>query len=74
VGLVHHIPSRETALTYTVGGRQVPVLLDHGTVLTLDLSGVPEAAAGDEVVIDFSAETFHMLDATAPLPVTTTGG
>ncbi len=74
VGLVNHIPSRENELTYTVGGRQVPVLLDHGTVLTLDLSAVPGAAAGDEVVIDFSAETFHMLDATAPLPVTTTGG
>ena len=54
--------------------QQVPVLLDHGTVLTLDLSEVPEAAAGDEVVIDFSAEAFHVLDASAPLPVTTTGG
>ncbi len=74
VGLVNHIPSRENELTYTVGGKQVPVLLDHGTVLTLDLSEVPEAAAGDEVAIDFSAEAFHLLDATAPLPVTTTGG
>ncbi len=74
VGLIHHIPSRENELAYTVGGKQVPVLLDHGTVVTLDLSEVPGAAAGDEVVIDFSAEAFHLLDATAPLPVTTTGG
>ncbi len=74
VGLINHIPSRENELTYTVGGKKVPVLLDHGTVLTLDLSEVPEAAAGDEVVIDFAEEAFHILDATAPLPVTTTGG
>lgn len=74
VGLINHIPSRESELTYTVGGREVPVLLDHGTVVTLDLSEVPDAAAGDEVVIDFSADAFRMLDATAPLPVTTTGG
>ncbi|MCD1143807.1 alanine racemase [Kocuria sp. LUK] len=74
VGIVNHIPSRENELTYTVGGKQVPVLLDHGTVVTLDLSEVPEAAAGDEVQIDFSAEAFHLLDATAPVPVTTTNG
>lgn len=73
VGMINHIPTRENELTYTVGGKQVPVLLDHGTVLTLDLSEVPDAAAGDEVVIDFSAEAYHLLDATAPLPVTTTG-
>ena len=74
VGLIHHIPSRENELTYNVRGKQVPVLLDHGTVVTLDLSEVPDAAAGDEVAIDFSAEAFHILDATAPLPVTTGAG
>lgn len=73
VGLVSHIPGRENTLTYAVGGQEVPVLLNHGTVVTLDLSDVPDAAEGDEVTIHFDAEVDYLLDATAPLPVTTTG-
>lgn len=75
VGLISHIPSRDEAIVFTVNGREVPVLLDHGTVVTLDLTGVPETSVGDEVTIDFSPETDHLLEATPPLPVTVgTGG
>lgn len=74
VGTINHIPRRETELVFTVRGVQVPVLLNHGTVVTLDLSGVPEVAVGEEVRIDTSPEGFYMLDAASPLPVTTVSG
>lgn len=73
VGLVHHVPARENDVVFTVRGVQVPVLLNHGTVVTLDLSGVPDAVAGDEVELDFDPKAFYDPDGSAPLPVTTTG-
>ena len=73
VGLVNHVPARETAVVFTVRGVQVPVLLNHGTVVTLDLSGVPDAAAGDEVTIDFDPNEYYNPDGSAPLPVTSSG-
>lgn len=71
VGVITHVPARETEVVFSVGGKQVPVLLNHRNVITLDLSEAPDAAVGDEVVIDFNPDTFYMLDAGLPLPVTT---
>jgi len=73
VGLVHHVPRRENDVVFTVRGIRVPALINHGTVVTLDLSEVPEAAAGDEVTLDFDPDAFYNLDGSAPLPVTVTG-
>lgn len=73
VGIVNHIPRRETNVVFTVDGVEVPVLLNHGTVLTLDLSEVPEAAVGDNVEIDFDPDGYFVVDGTAPLPVTAAG-
>ncbi|AJE33662.1 alanine racemase [Corynebacterium humireducens NBRC 106098 = DSM 45392] len=73
VGLVNHVPRRENEVEFTVRGVKVPALLNHGTVVTLDLSGVPDAVAGDEVTLDFDPRAFYNPDGTAPLPVTTTG-
>ncbi|AGF73307.1 alanine racemase [Corynebacterium halotolerans YIM 70093 = DSM 44683] len=71
VGLVNHIPRRETNVVFTIRGQEVPVVLHHGTVVTLDLSAVPDAEVGDVVDMDFDPNTYFMLDGTAPLPVTT---
>jgi len=73
VGLVHHVPRRENDVVFTVRGIRVPALINHGTVVTLDLSEVPEATAGDEVTLDFDPDAFYNLDGSAPLPVTVTG-
>ncbi len=73
VGLINHIPRREVDLVFTVNDVEVPVLLHHGTVVTLDLSQVPDAAVGDAVEIDFDPNSFFVLDGTAPLPVTAGG-
>lgn len=70
VGLISHIPSRDDTITFSVRGTQVPVLLNHGTVVTLDLTNVPDAAVGDEVTIDFNEDLGYLLDATPPVPVT----
>ncbi|GAA1673002.1 hypothetical protein GCM10010977_27550 [Citricoccus zhacaiensis] len=74
VGVITHVPGRETQVVFSVGGQEVPVLLNHRNVITLDLSNVPDAVVGDEVVIDFNPDSFYMLDASLPLPVTTSGG
>lgn len=74
VGVITHVPARETSVVFSVAGQQVPVLLNHRNVITLDLSGVPEAEVGDEVTIDFDPDAFYMLDASLPLPVTASGG
>jgi alanine racemase len=69
-GTINHIPFRDSEVVFSVGGKQVPVLLHHGPVVTLDLSALPDSAVGDEVQIDFSPDDDYMLDATLPLPVT----
>lgn len=71
VGLVHHVPARENAVVFTVRGVRVPELLNYGSVVTLDLSGVPDAVAGDEVTLDFHPDAYYTPDGSAPLPVTT---
>ncbi len=72
-GLVHHIPERENAVVFTIRGVTVPVLLNHGTVVALDLSEVPDAVVGDEVTLDFDPDAFYNPDGSSPLPVTATG-
>lgn len=70
VGLVGQIPLRDDPIAFVVRGKTVPVLLNHQTVVTLDLSSIPDAAEGDEVIIKFNPANDQLLDATPPLPVT----
>lgn len=70
VGLVGQIPLRDDPIAFVVRGKTAPVLLNHQTVVTLDLSSIPDAAEGDEVIIKFNPANDQLLDATPPLPVT----
>lgn len=74
VGLVSHIPLRDGVIAFIVRGQQAPVLLNHSTVVTLDLSAIPDAAEGDEVTIQFNPENGQLLDTTLPVPVTLGAG
>lgn len=70
VGLVSHVPWRDEPIAFVVRGKTAPVLLDHQSVVTLDLSAIPDAAEGDEVTIQFNPANNQLLDATLPVPVT----
>ena len=70
VGLLSHIPAREGPIAFVVRGKTAPVLLNHGTVVTLDLSAIPDAVEGDEVTIQFNPANGQLLDTNLPVPVT----
>lgn len=70
VGLLSHIPAREAPIAFVVRGKTAPVLLNHSTVVTLDLSDIPDAVEGDEVTIQFNPANGQLLDTTLPVPVT----
>lgn len=70
VGLLSQIPWRDDPIAFVVRGKTAPVLLDHSSIVTLDLSAIPDAVEGDEVSITFNPANDELLDATLPLPVT----
>jgi alanine racemase len=70
VGLISHISSDDDSVKFSVKGEDVDVLLDHETVVVLDLSEMPNVQEGEEVTIHFDPSTGDVLDTSPPLPVT----